>query len=63
MASPVPHPCLLPDVFVLAVVFHANEKPWIHSAPPPLLPFVKELEKASLQVGGTGMGAGNGEEV
>lgn len=65
MASPLPHPCLFPDVFVLAVLFHANEKPWIHLAPPPLLKdlFVKEVQKTSLQVGGTDMGAGNSEEV
>lgn len=63
MVSPVPQPCLFPDVFVLAVVFHANEKPWIHSSPPPLLASVKEVEKTSLLVGGAGTGAGNGEEV
>lgn len=62
MASPIPHPCLCPDVFVLAVLFQANEKPRIHSAPPSLLAFVKEVQKTSLQVGGTGTGAGNGEE-
>lgn len=63
LASPAPHPPLVPDIFVLAVLSLPNKKPWVRLASPPLLAFVKAVEKISLQAGGRGTGARNGEEV